>query len=210
MSKKKIDFLHQDNYLDEEVAPVIKIENNDKLVEENKKLKLENEKFKAEIERLKSENEKLVEEVSNAEEESSNKEEIETYINMAKRIQADFDNYRKRNVEAIKQAKEDGVATTIREMLGCVDAIDKAIEYTKDQDTIIGLKMISDKFVKFLSEFGVKKYESIGKPFDAAVHSAVSSMEKEGTQPNMVIEEIVSGYMMGSKVLRYALVVISK
>ena len=107
MSKKKIDFLHQDNYLDEEVAPVIMTENNNKLVEENKKLKLENEKFKAEIEKLKGEKETLIEAASKAEEENSNKEEIENYINMAKRIQADFDNYRKRNVEAIKQAKED-------------------------------------------------------------------------------------------------------
>lgn len=204
MSKKKIEVLQQDNYLDEELQPVISFEKDEKLINENKKLKSELEKIKKENEEIKAELSK-VEEVDN-----SSKEEVETYINLAKRIQADFDNYRKRNNDTIKQSKDEGVASAIRALLPCIDAIYRAIGYTKDQDTLMGLKMVSDKFESCLSSLGVRKYESLGKPFDASLHSAVSSMEKADVNPNTVIEEIESGYMIGDKVLRYALVVISK
>ncbi len=204
MSKKKIEVLQQDNYLEEELQPVVSFEKDERLISENKKLA-------EQLEKLKKENEAMRAELSKSEEtESSSKEEIEGYINLAKRIQADFDNYRKRNIEAVKQAKDEGSASAIRTILPCIDAIYRAIEYTKDQDTLMGLKMVSDKFESCLSSMGVRKYESVGKTFDAALHSAVSSMEKSDCKPNTVIEEIESGYMIGNQVLRYALVVISK
>ena len=110
MSKKKIDFLHQDNYLDEEVAPVIMTENNNKLVEENKKLKLENEKFKAEIEKLKGEKETLIEAASKAEEENSNKDPIINSVQrdyIAGEVCRDITN-RFLLPEEIKKAHEEG------------------------------------------------------------------------------------------------------
>ena len=210
MSRKKIDVLQQDNYLQEECEQIT-LECDAKLKIENAKLKEELARLKEEFLSVKKENEQLNVELSQSNESGvKSNEEIEVYINLAKRVQADFDNYRKRNNDAIKQAKDEGIANAVKTLLPSIDAIYRAIEYTKDEDTLMGLKMVSDKFVSCLSSLGVRKYESIGKPFDASFHSAISSMEKAGVAPNIVIEEIESGYMIGDKVLRYALVVISK
>lgn len=217
MSRKKIEILQQDNYLQEECEQIT-LESDERLKSENKNLKAELASLKtefaslkAELLKTKKENEQLNEELSKVNENDSKpNEDVEMYINLAKRVQADFDNYRKRNVEAIKQAKEEGVGNAVKTLLPSIDAIYRAIEYTKDEDTLMGLKMVSDKFESCLSSLGVRKFESVGKPFDASVHSAISSMEKAGVTPNVVIEEIESGYMIGDKVLRYALVVISK
>ena len=131
------------------------------------------------------------------------------YLNLAKQVQADFDNYRKRNIEAVNQAKEDGKASVIVKILPCADIIDKAISMTKDPATLEGLKMVADKFQDVLSGLGVTKFESKGQMFDVNLHNAVTAIESD--QPSgTIVDEYESGYRMGDKVIRFAQVIISK
>lgn len=132
------------------------------------------------------------------------------YLDMAKRVQADFDNYRKRNQEAVANAKEEGKASVIVSILPCADAIDRAIEMTKDENVLQGLKMVCDKFQETLNGLGVKKMESIGKQFDPNFHNVLSSMEAEGKESGEIICEYACGYTLNGKVLRFAQVVVAK
>ena len=131
------------------------------------------------------------------------------YLNLARQVQADFENYRKRNIEAVSQARQDGKASVIVQILPCADIIDKAIKMTTDQNTLEGLKMIANKFQDVLSSLGVVKYESIGQMFDVNKHNAVTAIESD--QPSgTIVDEYESGYSMGDKVIRFAQVIISK
>lgn len=132
------------------------------------------------------------------------------YLDMARRIQAEFDNYRKRNQDAIKQAKEEGKASVILSILPCKDAIDRAIKMTQDENTLQGLKMVGDKFDEVLLGLGVKKMESIGKQFDPNLHNVLSSIEMQGKESGEIIEEYASGYYLNDRVLRFAQVVVAK
>ena len=131
------------------------------------------------------------------------------YLNLARQVQADFENYRKRNIEAVNQARQDGKASVIVQILPCADIIDKAIKMTTDQNTLDGLRMIANKFQDVLSSLGVAKYESIGQIFDVNKHNAVTAIESD--QPSgTIVDEYESGYSMGDKVIRFAQVIISK
>ncbi len=200
MSKKKIDELQEDTYFDDKLLS--HDDKAEKVVTDSNKP--ENEFTQKQIEKLQEENEKL--KASS----DRQKQEYDSIVNLAKQIQADFENYRKRNNEAVRFAKDDGIAHAVKAVLPCADAISRATEYTKDEDTIKGLKMVSDKFVSCLASIGVKKFNSINEKFNPEYHSALNSIEQSGTPPGIVINEVESGYMIGDKVLRYALVIISK
>lgn len=132
------------------------------------------------------------------------------YLDMARRIQAEFDNYRKRNQDAIKNAKEEGKASVILSILPCKDAIDRAIKMTQDENTLQGLKMVGDKFTEVLKGLGVERMECIGKQFDPNLHNVLSSIEVQGKESGEIIEEYASGYLFNGNVLRYAQVVVAK
>ena len=142
-------------------------------------------------------------------EEVDYKDLAEQYLTLAKQVQADFDNYRKRNVEAVRQAKDDGKASVVVKILPCADIIEKAISMTTDSTTLEGLRMVANKFQDILSGLGVTKYESKGQQFDVSLHNAVTAIESD--EPSgTIIDEYESGYRMGDKVIRFAQVIISK
>ncbi|MBQ3494942.1 MAG: nucleotide exchange factor GrpE, partial [Clostridia bacterium] len=64
------------------------------------------------------------------------------YLNMAKIIQADFDNYRKRSIESIKRAKQDGVISAVECILPCLDVFKSAKEMLKDESSLKGIEMV--------------------------------------------------------------------
>lgn len=146
--------------------------------------------------------------------EEKNVDEVEQtaneYLEMAKRISAEFDNYRKRNQEAIKEAKEEGKASVITSILPCADAIDRAIKMTADENVLQGLKMVNEKFTEVLTNLGVTKMESLGQQFDPNLHNVLSSIEVQGKQSGEIVDEYACGYYMNGKVLRFAQVVIAK
>ena len=132
------------------------------------------------------------------------------YLDMAKRIQADFDNYRKRNQEAVANAREEGKASVISSILPCADAIERAIEMTKDENVLQGLKMVADKFTEVLSKLGVTKMECLGEQFDPNLHNVLSSIEVQGKESGEIVNVYACGYYMNGKVLRFAQVVVAK
>lgn len=130
-------------------------------------------------------------------------------------LMAEFDNFRKRTVreraDLIKSASE----KTLKGLLPIVDDFERgldAIRDTTDAEVVKeGMKLIYNKFVKYLADNGVKEIESTGKPFDTEFHEAVAMVPAEKEDEKGTVKDTVQkGYMLNDKVLRHAKVVVSQ
>ncbi len=132
------------------------------------------------------------------------------YLNMARIIQADFDNYRKRTNESIKQAKIDGKVEAIEVILPCLDVFKKAKQMITDQASLKGVEMVENEIINSLKALGVKKIDTIGKPFDPKYHHALSTMEDKTKPDGEVLDEYQAGYIFNDKVIKYSQVIVNK
>jgi molecular chaperone GrpE len=160
----------------------------------------------------KKEEEKETEELKKKLEEKE-KEAKEHYDRLL-RMAADFENYKKRAVrekeEWTKFANED----LIKGILPFIDNLERAVnhsEKTEDfQSLVEGIKLTVQQLLKTLNKFGVSPIESLGKPFNPAVHQAMLVVETDQHEPNQVVEEFQKGYLLNDRLLRPATVSVSK
>ena len=130
------------------------------------------------------------------------------YLKMAQSVKADFENFKKRNANAVSQAFEDGKKSIIISILPCIDAIEKALEMIKDEETKKGLELVAQKFTEVLKGLKVTKMECLGKQYDATLHNVLASIESDKPQGE-IIQECISGYFLEDIVLRHAQVIVS-
>jgi len=129
------------------------------------------------------------------------------------RLQADFDNYRKRTqkekLELIKYASE----RLVGELLPVLDNFDRAVSAAKVNLDFTsfsqGVEMILRQMQTALSKEGLKAMETVGQPFDPNVHEAVLRVESEEYPENTVVEEVQKGYYLKEKILRPCMVKVS-
>ncbi len=138
------------------------------------------------------------------------KENSIALTNMLKTLQADFDNYRKRNAKVREEAYLEGVNDTIKRMLKCYDAVDGALKTIKDAEVKKGLEILEREFLNAFNEFGVTTINAFGEMFNADYHNAIASEEKPGEPSGKIINEVQKGFMNKDKVIRYSLVIIAK
>lgn len=139
----------------------------------------------------------------------SEKNLADEYLNLARQVQADFDNYRRRNVEAIKQAKNDGLKQAVMEFLPSLDVVDRAMQYMHDEDSKQGLTLIRKMFEKAFSDLNIEPIRCIGAHYNPEFHDVVISEESD--QPSgTIIEEIETGYTLDGKVIKHSVVKIAK
>lgn len=130
------------------------------------------------------------------------------YLNAAKRIQADFDNYRKRSVKEITELKEKATDDLIAELLSTVDDLDRALDNV-DEDTefIRGIKGVRQNLMKTLTSYGLEEIPTNCK-FNPEYHEALSVAE--GGEDGDIAEVYQKGYLCGDRVLRYSKVKVNK
>ena len=130
------------------------------------------------------------------------------------RLQAEFQNYKRRTekekTEIYKYANEKIVV----EMLAVMDNLDRALDsisHNADdhQNVLNGVEMIKKSFEELLDKEGVQVIASVDQPFDPNMHHAVMTEEKEGCDADVVIEEFQKGYKLGEKVVRPSMVKVS-
>ncbi len=139
----------------------------------------------------------------------SEKNLADEYLNLARQVQADFDNYRRRNVEAIKQAKNDGMKQAIIEFLPSLDVVDRAMQYMQDENSKQGLMLIRKMFEKAFADLKIEPIKCVGAHYDPEFHDVVISEECD--QPSgTIIEEIETGYILDGKVIKHSVVKIAK
>ncbi len=133
-----------------------------------------------------------------------------SYLEMARRVQADFDNFRRHSTENIKKAKIEGQASVIEVFLPCLDTFKEAKKSVSDDNVLKGIEMIENKINDALKELGVEKLESIGKVYDPHIHNVIAVMRDENQENDIILEEYQAGYKFNDKVLRYAKVIVNK
>lgn len=130
---------------------------------------------------------------------------MEEYKDMLQRLQAEFDNYRKRNAEAVKQARADGGNDVVLAMLPVLDTVEIAIKMISDDATKAGVQLIEKKFQEVFSKYGVKEIDALGNEFDPNLHNAVMQVE-DADNAGKVVEVLQKGYTRDGKVIRYSMV----
>jgi len=125
--------------------------------------------------------------------------------NLASRLQADFDNHRKRTQEAAKKMREDGRVEVVEKVIPIADTLRQASLMVKDEKVAEGLKMVLKQFMSTLETMGVTEIQSLGQPFDPNIHNAIMDVKvKDPKDVNIIVEVLTKGYRMGDKVIRYS------
>lgn len=119
------------------------------------------------------------------------------------RLAAEYDNYRKRTAKEKSDAYSDAYCDAVKAILPLADSLDKALEFTPDDE---GIKALSKLFSDILSRLGVTAIESDGKEFDPNLHNAIMHEDDETMGENLVSQTFQKGYMLGEKVIRHAMV----
>ena len=130
-------------------------------------------------------------------------------------LMADFDNYRKRTLKEKQEMLKNGAERAMLELLPVVDDFERAIDAmdkSEDIDSMKeGVKLIYNKFVKYLEHNNVKPIESTGKDFDADIHEAITMFPAPSEDmKGKVVDTTLKGYMINDKVLRHAKVVVGQ
>ena len=123
------------------------------------------------------------------------------------RLAAEYDNYRKRTAKEKESIYGDAKADTIKPFLAVYDNLERGIAQYDEADVHRqGLELILRQFTETLTKLGVTEIEAQGQPFDPEKHNAVMHVEDESAGENTVVEVFQKGFMIGDKVLRFAMV----
>jgi molecular chaperone GrpE len=137
--------------------------------------------------------------------------ERDRYLDLARRTQADFDNYRKRAAKDSAAAGARAKTGLVRELLPVVDNLERALASATDSDTAIaeGVRLVHADLVGVLERNGIVSSEPSGERFDPTEHEAISMRPEEGTESGIVLDVVEKGYKLNDTVIRPARVVVS-
>ena len=122
------------------------------------------------------------------------------------RLQADFENFRRRSREDVAGAANRGKESFLKALLPTLDNLDRALAHTEDA----GLRMVARQLAEGLAAQGVQAIDPVGEAFDAKLHEAGAEEETEGAKPGTVTTVLEKGYALDGRVLRPARVVVAK
>ena len=132
------------------------------------------------------------------------------YLGLAQRVQAEFDNYRKRTRQAEVEAKEKGKIDAVLELLPIADSLDNAKKVALSEESQDAINIIEKQLYQCFEKLGVKKMNSLNAPFDANVHNAILVGQDETLEDDTVMQVFQEGFTMNDKVIRYAMVQVNK
>ena len=126
-------------------------------------------------------------------------------------VSAEYDNYRKRNAQAVSKAYSDGVSDAVLKLLPVADTFGYALDSASDEKTRAGIDKVIKSFKTILSSLGVEEIElNVGEPFDESVAAAVLNFPCEkGEEPNTIKQVLKKGYRNSEKVIRFAQVAVT-
>ena len=129
------------------------------------------------------------------------------YLNLAQRVQADFENFRRRTKATRAEAFEDGAREFIKQLLPVVDNLERATaQETVDENLMTGVKLVYKQLMDALEKRGVTVIDRPGEKFDPNLENAVMQGTADEGEPGTVCAVLQKGYKMGDFVLRHAMV----
>ena len=134
------------------------------------------------------------------------KKERDEYLEYAKRMKADFENYKRRNTADSLEQYDNGRARIIEDSLPIMDNIERALEFAQDEGTRQGVGLVLKQLVDLHAKWGVSVINRVGEPFDPALENAVMRGEAGEGKSGAVLQVLQKGYKLGSRVIRFAMV----
>lgn len=149
------------------------------------------------------------------EQKSEESDKAKQYFEQLLRLQADFENYRKRTEKEKPQLINYGKLETLKKLLPLYDTLLKAETASakpeaKIQDIQQGLKMIFEQFDKLFKSEGVKILSAKGKPYDPMTQEVITTLPCPAEQDGIVLEELAAGVEIDGKIVRPAQVIVGK
>ena len=132
------------------------------------------------------------------------------YLEMAQRIQAEFDNYRKRSNDIVKVSRQDGIIDAVLRFLPAIDAIGKAKQMITDPKTLEGINLIEKELKNSLKALNIEEIEAQGKVFDPKFHNVIAVKYDNQLGDSVITDVYQAGYKIGDRVLRYSQVIVNK
>lgn len=132
------------------------------------------------------------------------------YLQLAQRIQAEFENYRRRMADELVLKKQEGIVSVINVFLPCLDTFKEAKKSITDEKVLEGVNMIEQKIYSALDTLKVEKIETVGKKFDPNLHDVIAVMHDDKQDEDIILDEYQAGYTYNGKVIRYSKVIVNK
>lgn len=138
--------------------------------------------------------------------------ERDEYLELARRTQADFENYRKRAAKELAAAGGRAKVGLLRELLPVLDNLERALASADASDGALaeGVRLVHSELVGALARNGVEALEPNGEPFDPNLHEALTTRAQEGAEAGVVLDVVEKGYRLGDTIVRPARVVVSQ
>jgi molecular chaperone GrpE len=137
--------------------------------------------------------------------------ERDEYLDLARRAQADFENYRKRAAREAAAAGERAKSGFVRELLPVVDNLERALASAgqEEQHLAEGVRLVHSELIAVLERNGVQQFDPSGERFDPSEHEALSMRAQDGAESGLVLDVVEKGYRANGTILRPARVVVS-
>ncbi|CDG65975.1 MAG: molecular chaperone GrpE [Methanobacterium sp.] len=166
---------------------------------------------KDDLNELKSEIQKKDDIIKEKEEEIKNKDEkIEQYQEQLLRLQADFDNFKKRTEKELSEQINYANEKLIVKILDSYEDLERALKSGKSDDLHKGVEMIYQNLKKILEGEGLEEIPAEGEKFDPYQHEALMAEAHDDFENGEIIEELSKGYKLNSKVIKYSKVKVCK
>ena len=142
--------------------------------------------------------------------EAITKEKDET-VTLLQRIQADFDNFRRRNASIRLDSYEEGKRDTVKELLPALDNLERALDAIPAENASFreGIAMVQRQMLDSLKKLGLEEIENDCK-FDPTKHEAVMREKVEGKESGEIVVVFQKGYRMGDRVIRHCMVKVAE
>lgn len=141
--------------------------------------------------------------------------DLEQAKDMAMRAQADAQNVKRRAEQDVEKARKFALERFCSELLPVVDNLERALEATAGEDAALapiaeGVELTLKSFVDALRKFQIEPVDPVGEPFDPQMHQAMSMIENPDAEPNTVLMVMQKGYTLNGRLVRPAMVMVSK
>jgi molecular chaperone GrpE len=138
-------------------------------------------------------------------------DEAAKYLELAKRTQADFENYRKRMARENAAAGERGAAKLAKELLPALDHLEIALKAAEGHPEVIkGFALVRDELLGALAKSGIQAFSPDGEAFDPNEHEAMAQQPSEDVDSGTVLQVYQQGYRINGQILRPARVVVAQ
>jgi len=160
---------------------------------------------------LESENQKLINEIELLKKKLQEAEvKCDEYLDMLKRVAAEYDNFKKRTQKEKEQISKDVTCDVVASFIPVADNLERALEAAEkngDSKAIKeGIEMVYKQFKDILKSLDVSEIDSLGKKFDPNLHNAVMHVQDEKFGESEIVEVFQKGYILKDKVIRHSMV----